>query len=47
MVKMLSDVGFIFDWIFVKLADNRDRHKILDRVDFSGVLTIGMIVTHP
>ena len=37
-------IATIFDWIFIKVADNRDRHKILDKLDFSMVWTIGMIV---
>ena len=35
------------DWIFIKLTDNGNTHKILDNCDFSVVWTIGMIVTRP
>ena len=31
------DSNFIFDWIFVKLAGNKDSHKISDEFDFSQI----------
>ena len=36
-----------YDWIFIKLPDNRDKYNILDKFDFSEVWTIGVIVTRP
>ena len=28
-----DDIDFNFDWLYVKLAANEDRHKILDDFD--------------
>ena len=35
-----DDCDFTFDRIFIKLADNKDRHKISDKFNFGPVLNI-------
>ena len=39
--------SYVFNQIFIKLADKEDRHKISDKLDFGPVSTIGMRVTFP
>ena len=41
----LEDSDFIFDQGFVKLAGNKDSHKILDEFDFRQDQTIHFGVT--
>ena len=43
----MGDSDFIFDWIFVKLADIKDSHKILDVFDFGPDQIIHFRVTRP
>ena len=49
MAKMLSrdDSDFIFDRLFIKLAEIEGRHKISDKFDFSPLSTIGMRISYP
>ena len=37
-----DDSDFSFDQKFIRLADNKDRHKISDNFDFGPLLTISM-----
>ena len=47
MRKKCPDDSDHFLFIFIKLADKGNRHKILDKFDFSAVRIIGLIVTRP
>ena len=47
MGKFCLARDFISDWIFIKLADNKDMHKISDKFDFGPVSTIGIRFTCP
>ena len=42
-----DDGEIIFNRIFIKLADNGDRNKILDKIHLSMIWNTGMIVTCP
>ena len=42
-----TEIQSVFDKIFVKLADNEDKHKILNKFNFCPCLTISMRVTCP
>ena len=42
-----DDSDFIFDWIFIKLSNTKNRHKISEKLDFGLLSTIGMRVTRP
>ena len=37
MGNVVRMIAISFDWIFIKLADKVDRHKIFDKFDFSMV----------
>ena len=45
--NVVCRIATIFHWVFIKLADSEDRHKILDKLDLSAMWTIGTIVTRP
>ena len=42
-----DDSDFIFDQIFIRLIDNEDSHKILDKFDFGADRTKHLRVTCP
>ena len=46
-VYLNRHVYVMFYRIFIKHADNKDRHKITDKFTFDPVSTICMRVTHP
>ena len=37
----------MFDWIFIKLADNHDRHKLSANIEFGRDWTAGFGITRP
>ena len=46
-MENVRTVALHFKRTFIKLADNKDMHKISDKLDWGPVLTIGMRVTCP
>ena len=45
MGKMYDDNNFIFDQLFIRLTNNKDRHKISDKYNFGPPSTIGIRIT--
>ena len=48
MGKVCSDdSNFIFERIFIKFADNKDRHKTSDSIEYVTLSVINIKVTRP